>query len=195
MHPEWQQRLVPKLRDLFPGLQVLATTHSPLVVLNMKPGELVKLSREEGEPPPEVESSDDNWPVHAEFVVDPLKGLNAAQALSRLFSLDSPSDLETANDYLRYSQLSSSADRSEADEEEMDRLAAKLRLNSTRDATVEAAEARSMIGAMFAERLKAMRSGEQQKLLDEVTIQLLELSSSPPRPDIPEAEAALRTSE
>ena len=35
MHPEWQQRLVPALAELFPHIQFLATTHSPLIVGGM----------------------------------------------------------------------------------------------------------------------------------------------------------------
>ena len=46
MHPEWQQLLVPTLKVKFPKLQILATTHSPLVVLSTAPGEIVKLERE-----------------------------------------------------------------------------------------------------------------------------------------------------
>jgi hypothetical protein len=37
MHPEWQRVLVERLRDLFPNVQVLATTHSPLIVGSMDP--------------------------------------------------------------------------------------------------------------------------------------------------------------
>ncbi len=31
LHPKWQEEVVPKIRDLFPALQFIATTHSPLV--------------------------------------------------------------------------------------------------------------------------------------------------------------------
>src|SRR5262249_1491695 len=36
MHPAWQRLLVPTLQEHFPGLQVIATTHSPLIVANMR---------------------------------------------------------------------------------------------------------------------------------------------------------------
>ena len=45
MHPEWQQTLVPMLRKRFAQLQVIATTHSPLIVGNMEPREVYRLRR------------------------------------------------------------------------------------------------------------------------------------------------------
>ena len=36
LHPAWQQQVIPLLRDVFPNLQVLATTHSPLIVSNLQ---------------------------------------------------------------------------------------------------------------------------------------------------------------
>jgi hypothetical protein len=38
MHPEWQQLLVTTMRTSFPQLQVIATTHSPLIVVKMNRG-------------------------------------------------------------------------------------------------------------------------------------------------------------
>jgi ABC-type multidrug transport system ATPase subunit len=32
LHPRWQKRILPMLRELFPNVQVVATTHSPLVL-------------------------------------------------------------------------------------------------------------------------------------------------------------------
>ncbi|MCH7591777.1 MAG: AAA family ATPase [Planctomycetes bacterium] len=31
LHPKWQEQVVPRIRDMFPALQFIATTHSPLV--------------------------------------------------------------------------------------------------------------------------------------------------------------------
>lgn len=46
MHPEWQQALVPKLTKLFPRVQFIATTHSPLVVGGMAVEEVTRLARD-----------------------------------------------------------------------------------------------------------------------------------------------------
>jgi len=40
LHPRWQKSLVPTLRRLFPNIQFITTTHSPLAIVNTKPGEL-----------------------------------------------------------------------------------------------------------------------------------------------------------
>ncbi|MGQ0643392.1 MAG: AAA family ATPase, partial [Gemmatimonadaceae bacterium] len=40
LHPEWQQRIVALIREFFPKLQIIATSHSPLVVVGMKANEV-----------------------------------------------------------------------------------------------------------------------------------------------------------
>lgn len=40
LHPRWQKALVPTLRRLLPNMQFIATTHSPLAIVNTLPGEL-----------------------------------------------------------------------------------------------------------------------------------------------------------
>ena len=40
LHPRWQKALVPTLRRLLPNIQFIATTHSPLAIVNTHPGEL-----------------------------------------------------------------------------------------------------------------------------------------------------------
>lgn len=43
LHPEWQRRILPLLEEHFPRLQIIATTHSPLVVGSARPGEVLHL--------------------------------------------------------------------------------------------------------------------------------------------------------
>jgi AAA domain, putative AbiEii toxin, Type IV TA system/AAA domain/SIR2-like domain len=45
MHPEWQRQFVTLMQDVFPNLQVIATTHSPLVVGNLDAGHVVAMRR------------------------------------------------------------------------------------------------------------------------------------------------------
>ncbi|CAD0265712.1 AAA family ATPase [Pseudomonas veronii] len=40
LHPKWQRTLVPTLRRLLPNIQFITTTHSPLAIVNTRPGEL-----------------------------------------------------------------------------------------------------------------------------------------------------------
>jgi predicted ATP-binding protein involved in virulence len=48
LHPHWQRRIVPLLRHVFPHVQFVVTTHSPLVVAGVEAHEIIRL-RLEGE--------------------------------------------------------------------------------------------------------------------------------------------------
>ena len=45
MHPEWQQRLVQRLSEEFPGIQFIVTTHSPLIVAGMPVEQVFRFDR------------------------------------------------------------------------------------------------------------------------------------------------------
>ena len=50
LHPKWQRTIVNKLRKLFPNIQFIMSTHSPIVLLGAGPGALFyKVVREEGQ--------------------------------------------------------------------------------------------------------------------------------------------------
>jgi energy-coupling factor transporter ATP-binding protein EcfA2 len=49
IHPAWQRGILPLLRQQFPQLQVIASTHSPLVVGSTQDGVVVHLDREDGQ--------------------------------------------------------------------------------------------------------------------------------------------------
>lgn len=46
LHPRWQERVIPSLRALFPCVQFIATTHSPIVVSTASPYEVFRLEDE-----------------------------------------------------------------------------------------------------------------------------------------------------
>lgn len=46
LHPSMQAEILPRLSELFPKMQIFATTHSPLVALDAAPEELIVLRRE-----------------------------------------------------------------------------------------------------------------------------------------------------
>lgn len=46
LHPAWQQSLVTKLRTIFPKVQFIASTHSPLIVGGMETDKIIRLSRD-----------------------------------------------------------------------------------------------------------------------------------------------------
>ncbi len=43
LHPSWQQRIVSNLKDAFPKLQFIVTTHSPFIVQSLKANEIINL--------------------------------------------------------------------------------------------------------------------------------------------------------
>jgi len=47
LHPRWQREVVEKLRETFPNIQFIATTHSPFVIQSLRPGELITLDPDE----------------------------------------------------------------------------------------------------------------------------------------------------
>jgi hypothetical protein len=49
LHPSMQAEVLPRIAEIFPKVQLIATTHSPLVALDVDPDSLVVLRREGGE--------------------------------------------------------------------------------------------------------------------------------------------------
>jgi predicted ATP-binding protein involved in virulence len=47
LHPQWQSTLIKRLRDTFPHVQFVLTTHSPLVLAQLNEGEAYKLEQDE----------------------------------------------------------------------------------------------------------------------------------------------------
>ncbi|ERK31172.1 AAA family ATPase [Clostridium intestinale] len=43
LHPKWQINLIPSLKMLFPNSQIIATTHSPLIINNLNEDEIYRL--------------------------------------------------------------------------------------------------------------------------------------------------------
>jgi predicted ATP-binding protein involved in virulence len=48
IHPEWQRHIVNDLKMAFPGIQFVATTHSPFIVQSLEANELINLDATEG---------------------------------------------------------------------------------------------------------------------------------------------------
>ena len=43
LHPKWQRRVVMNLKEAFPNLQFIASTHSPFILQSLQPGEVIDL--------------------------------------------------------------------------------------------------------------------------------------------------------
>lgn len=99
LHPRWQREVLPSLRETFPNIQFIATTHSPLIVSSVDAQEMLKISEHEGslivKPEP---ISFKNWKI--EFilrdVMDLLEGGydDSEKLLSQLSDAIKNNDLE-----------------------------------------------------------------------------------------------------
>lgn len=90
LHPRWKMRVISSLRQAFPGVQFVATTHDPLCVRGMDDGEVVVLTR------------DANGGVHILEDLPDISGMRAEQILtSEYFGLSSTIDPEVHLDIAR----------------------------------------------------------------------------------------------
>lgn len=118
LHPEWQQKLSGIVTKHLPNVQVIATTHSPLLVAGMKRTELYIARR------------DPATPAHIDVFRSPVEpeGLRADQILTTpLFGLQSSRSPKVNEKIKRYSALLAKREPSE----EQEFLALKAELSST----------------------------------------------------------------
>lgn len=118
LHPRWKMEIVSRLRRAFPRMLFVATTHDPLCLRGLDPGEIVVMRR-------------DTKGVHASVVKDSIQHLRADQLLtSPLFGLVGTRDpvavRQIEEDGSRYDTLFRSQ-RSTAEEVEFKELGERLR--------------------------------------------------------------------
>ena len=166
MHPQWQRLVVYGLKQLFPRVQFIATTHSPLLVADLPPESIVVLRREEGRV------------ICAQL--DPaldLRGLRADQILlGEAFGVDAVRGPEIEQQQKRYVELSLKPDRGPAEEKELAELAAQLNLyHVTPEETRVAREAARLIEESLDARISDLK---KEDLIDEIRAQMLEIKSA-----------------
>ncbi|MCP4654147.1 MAG: AAA family ATPase [bacterium] len=110
LHPSWQADLIPVLKRVFPRLQFVVTTHSPMVLTGLKPEEIVILSQDE----------DGN--VVPEQIDDVPALMTGSQIYDRYYGLRRVEVARLAAALRRHEALSE-ADPSELDEEDREELA------------------------------------------------------------------------
>lgn len=116
LHPKWQVDLIPQIKKIFPRLQFIVTTHSPLVLAGCRPEEIVVLKQ------------DAEGNVYPEQPNDLPALLTASQIMSRFFEVDRSDVADLCADLRRYELLSAYDDAELDDEEraEKQQLAARL---------------------------------------------------------------------
>ena len=171
LHPRWQQKLMPILRKRFPGLQVLATTHSPLVVAGLAKQEMVTLRRtREG--------------ILVEEAPWDLKGWRVDQILtSPVFELEGARDEETVNKVARYTELVSKLDHTPEEQRELEVLAGEIQVSlPAPESQPQVREASQMIEDALQSKLAAMPEDKKRQMVQEIRVQVQEAMTGSRRP-------------
>lgn len=118
LHPAWQQSLVSNLSKLFPNIQFIATTHSPLIVGGMTPEQVFRLARdEEGEVVQLVVEQDMTVGRADQILTGELFGLKTTLALDEV----------TQEEFNHYKFLLGKSTHTAEEEETFQELRVKLR--------------------------------------------------------------------
>jgi predicted ATP-binding protein involved in virulence len=129
LHPNWQRSVVGDLKEAFPKLQFIATTHSPFIIQSLQPGEVIDLNQEAlqeqvepveaGNASPGPASSFSNRSI--EDIVEDVMGVEVPQRSLRYQKM-----FEAAKEYYRILQEAKGADelKKEALKRKLDELSA-----------------------------------------------------------------------
>lgn len=84
LHPRWQRRIIGDLRRTFPRIQFVCTTHSPQLIGQAKPGEIILLDAQGTGHPGQSYGMDSNWVL--KHIMDSAdRDPSVSQALDNLF--------------------------------------------------------------------------------------------------------------
>ena len=111
MHPAWQQSLLSALGRIFPGVQFITTTHSPLIVGGLSADNVFRFARD-----------DDGKVIRLEIAPDMTMGRADQILTTPLFSLNTTLDTETQATAERYRILLGRSQRTASEEEEFQNL-------------------------------------------------------------------------
>jgi len=116
LHPAWQQSLIRKLRTIFPNVQFIATTHSPLIVGGLPSEQVFRFVR------------DDDGRV-VQQPVNPQMMLGRADQIltGDLFGLKTTLDSITQEEIENYKRLLGKSKRTEPEQKEFERVRDILR--------------------------------------------------------------------
>lgn len=178
MHPKWQQSIVGNMKEIFPNVQFLATTHSPLIVVGLEQRELYLIRREL---PDAVSKSH----VTASRPDHSLRGWGADQVLTgELFGLPTLLDPRLHGEVDRYTELAAKEHPTKAEEQELKTLAEHLKIK--RPSPKQREEARlafQMIERALEQQLLSIPAEKRRKILDEAKVQMEENITGFRRPE------------
>ncbi|MCY4415749.1 MAG: AAA family ATPase [Chloroflexi bacterium] len=110
LHPAWQTGIIPTLTNHFPNLQIFCSTHSPLMLAGLGPGQVHLLTRDE-----------ENL-VQVSRNEQSVAGWSADQILRNFLGVRNPTDRATIRNYDKLEELRAKDELSAEESEEMERL-------------------------------------------------------------------------
>ena len=110
LHPAWQRGIIRTLTRHFPRLQIFCSTHSPLMLAGLEPGQIQLLTRNEDN---EVQVSRNDLSV---------AGWSADQILRNLLGVRNPTDLKTIENSDKLEELNAKEQLSQEEVTELQRL-------------------------------------------------------------------------
>ncbi len=138
LHPSWQRRIIPTLNGYFPNLQIICSTHSPLMLAGLK-AEQVKLLRRSENGKVTVSENDAD-----------ISGWTSDEILRQFLEVPNPTDMATSDRVNRLQELTRMEVLSDTEAEELE----KLRHSVSQDLLSGPMSAQVM---RFAEELKRAR--------------------------------------
>jgi len=156
MHPAWQRTLVHNLSELFPNVQFIATTHSPLAIGGMDVRQVIRLVRDE-----------EGRVVRREVDPDMTMGRTDQVLTGSLFGLETTLDKQTQDKIGRYRELVGKGKRDPDEEEEFQDLRKTLefRIPAPQETLAER-RAQELLQALLLEQVGADYPEVQQQLLE-----------------------------
>ena len=122
LHPSWQRRIIPTLRRHFPNVQIIASTHSPLMVAGLDAGQVHLLERDE--------TGRVTWSRNEDAII----GWTADEIYRTFMGIDDPTDEATADAANKLRELRSQGPlEDEQAEEKRQASMAELRKRVNRD--------------------------------------------------------------
>jgi hypothetical protein len=164
MHPAWQTQLPSLLKEALPNMQVLVSTHSPLIAGNMEAGEVTVVRR------------DPSGQVVFTPIDTSLKGFRADQILTgEAFGLETARDPETENLINEYTELMVLDERSRDPERRLAEGAQTLQVRvPTHHERQEARRAYEAIEAGIKHNLSNLAEPDREKVMQQVKLQVQE---------------------
>ena len=155
LHPMWQKELRRFLMDRLPNCQIVATTHSPMVASDAKPGEVICLYQD-----PETNR------IQAQQNKKSLLGLRTDQILTSMFRMETTIHDSFNKDWDRYAELYAKPDRTDQEQTELKQLSEKINTHIPgSEESINAYVASELMEEWMRERLRGVQDTRREQVI------------------------------